>query len=351
MRDVAADVVSLLTSKWPGSGALNFYPNGYVSSPNQPTLGGTFTITFWFYATQYPSGIDYNFIVVQGFGAPQIYFLLAGSTVASGNLRTQLYDGANAYAWFYQGTPPSLNTWHFVSWVVNRVTAYEYIYLDGQLIGSLSIPNLGSTNSGTNFLIAYPGSVSNTFSLADVRIYNRALTADEIQSLYNVDLANIPTNGLVGWWPLNDGSGLVARDWSGNGNDGSLVNNPIWTSDVWKLPSVKIAKGEDYQFQDVAAGDAILLYPISEERKYFDLAAKSLFVDTKLTARTLTGKSRNQLVALVKTATNILTRPYWWPSGYIYIMPANFQDFSVKRAKIFEIDYDISLWSTEDVSV
>ena len=30
--------------------------------------------------------------------------------------------------------------------------------------------------------------------------------------------------GLVGWWPLNEGSGIVARDWSLNRNHGAFTN-------------------------------------------------------------------------------------------------------------------------------
>ena len=38
------------------------------------------------------------------------------------------------------------------------------------------------------------------------------------------------TNGLVGFWPLNETSGVVAHDLSGRGCDGVLHNGPIWVS-------------------------------------------------------------------------------------------------------------------------
>ena len=38
------------------------------------------------------------------------------------------------------------------------------------------------------------------------------------------------TNGLVGWWKLDDGSGTSAMDSSGNGNTGTLNNSPTWTT-------------------------------------------------------------------------------------------------------------------------
>jgi hypothetical protein len=36
--------------------------------------------------------------------------------------------------------------------------------------------------------------------------------------------------GLVGYWPFDEGSGTIAKDYSGNGNNGTLVNGPTWTT-------------------------------------------------------------------------------------------------------------------------
>lgn len=41
--------------------------------------------------------------------------------------------------------------------------------------------------------------------------------------------------GLVGYWPLNEGTGTTFYDLSGNGNNGTLYNGPVWTTGkVWK---------------------------------------------------------------------------------------------------------------------
>tara|TARA_B100002019_G_scaffold274328_1_gene271166 strand:- start:2374 stop:3045 length:672 start_codon:yes stop_codon:yes gene_type:complete len=37
------------------------------------------------------------------------------------------------------------------------------------------------------------------------------------------------TDGLVGWWKFDEGSGTVAYDSSGNGHHGNLTNGPTWT--------------------------------------------------------------------------------------------------------------------------
>jgi hypothetical protein len=36
-----------------------------------------------------------------------------------------------------------------------------------------------------------------------------------------------PTAGLVGYWNLDEASGAIANDSSGNGNHGTLVNSPL----------------------------------------------------------------------------------------------------------------------------
>lgn len=38
------------------------------------------------------------------------------------------------------------------------------------------------------------------------------------------------TDGLVGWWKLDQGSGTSAADSSGNGNTGTLTNGPTWAA-------------------------------------------------------------------------------------------------------------------------
>ncbi len=43
-------------------------------------------------------------------------------------------------------------------------------------------------------------------------------------------LAVAPSNGLVGWWKLDDESGSTAADSSGQGNNGTVIGSPSWTS-------------------------------------------------------------------------------------------------------------------------
>jgi len=68
----------------------------------------------------------------------------------------------------------------------------------------------------------------------EVRIYNRALSAEEIRRLYNLTKPKIlapSMKGLVGYWSFEEGSGTKAGDMSGNGNNGTLSGStlPTWT--------------------------------------------------------------------------------------------------------------------------
>lgn len=70
--------------------------------------------------------------------------------------------------------------------------------------------------------------------LDDVRLYRRALSAGEIESLGRSRSRILITDGLVGWWRLDDGndgaavSGAVVLDRSGNGNTGTANNSPVY---------------------------------------------------------------------------------------------------------------------------
>lgn len=65
----------------------------------------------------------------------------------------------------------------------------------------------------------------------EVRMYNRALSASEVVSLYRsgaVVKKQANNLGLVGYWPMNEGEGTVAGDSSGFGNTGTFFNNVSW---------------------------------------------------------------------------------------------------------------------------
>jgi hypothetical protein len=59
----------------------------------------------------------------------------------------------------------------------------------------------------------------------EVRIYDRALSAEEIRANMHTRLSG-DEPGLVGYWDFDEGMGQIVYDLSGNGNDGQLGVTP-----------------------------------------------------------------------------------------------------------------------------
>ena len=107
-------------------------------------------------------------------------------------------------------------------------------YKDGILI--TSVPSNGNPILAGNAAFGrmnHPAFDAFNGKLDDIGIWNRALTQQEITNLYNAALpqtaclpANVPTSGLVGYWPFCGN----ANDESGNGNNG-VVNGATLTTD------------------------------------------------------------------------------------------------------------------------
>jgi hypothetical protein len=120
----------------------------------------------------------------------------------------------------------------------------------GSIVDSTYYVCIGRDSSGTNCAGGdpYNGSVD------DVRIYNRAITANEVKGLYNSASTkfNKPntnlTNGLVGHWTF-DGKDMTpnVRDISGLGNHGTLGGQSATTTTIGKVgQALKFDGSNDY---------------------------------------------------------------------------------------------------------
>ncbi|MBI2610307.1 hypothetical protein HYW53_04050 [Candidatus Giovannonibacteria bacterium] len=158
-----------------------------------------------------------------------------------------IYDNAGG-SYIGRNAPiPSLNTWHHIVMTYDGGTSSSgvKIYVDGiqtdntnsqggvfvTMRNTASTVNIGRSNGG-----GY-GYVNG--SIDDVRIYNRALSGEEIKRLYKIGAtakintpiySNSLQNGLVGSWSF-DGkdmsqspNNVFALDNSGNANNGKLKN-------------------------------------------------------------------------------------------------------------------------------
>ncbi|NIP25986.1 MAG: hypothetical protein GWN67_16725 [Phycisphaerae bacterium] len=188
----------------------------YHSSLDRDASEGI-SLSVWFNLNSYPTGFD------QG----PVFGLFDSAAESAKNylyIDKPLYG--NLISWIQWPSPsgaiasikPDLNTWYHV--VAVEDSPHRAIYIDGSLDSSdnLSQSYTGNTpdtirigNRADSIPFYFDGSID------DVRIYDRALSAGEVEQLYGFGGENLLVNGgfetmeiLSGGWPTEYG------DWSGD---------------------------------------------------------------------------------------------------------------------------------------
>jgi prepilin-type N-terminal cleavage/methylation domain-containing protein len=170
-------------------GALNFDGNNdYISIPDSSSLklATSVTIALWFKMADYPpppppGGYDwYNFVNKGRYTDSYGLMYYRGGSLGS---FTFYLKGVTPATVSFSFTP-SLNQWYFIvcTWDGNNAK----IFLDG--VQKTSVPTTGNLYISTNQL-RISLDTGNTYpfngTIDEVRIYNRALSGEEIQALYN----------------------------------------------------------------------------------------------------------------------------------------------------------------------
>jgi len=91
--------------------------------------------------------------------------------------------------WYFMYATTMPNNWHFLVGVWKQGESY-LLYLDGNLVDSISVPNEPLLDVGPTYqpsIGSYNRTVGTYFwgYIDDIRIYDRALTVNEIDSLFN----------------------------------------------------------------------------------------------------------------------------------------------------------------------
>jgi|GEM_PF-918084 len=111
------------------------------------------------------------------------------------------------------------------------------LYVNGQLSGTLLFH--GTVASSVNYYLKIgrladnqPGIYRYWNGLIDeARVWNRALSAQEINDNMNTQIDAALQTGLVGYWRMNEGTGVVVGDLSVNGIAGAY-NGSTWSTSV-----------------------------------------------------------------------------------------------------------------------
>lgn len=209
-----------------------------------------FSVEYWFRKNATSSNSNYWGVNKWNTGASagtnEWVLSLGNSSSGIGeSIEFAIESGSTSYAMIIPNTP-TLHLWNQVVGI--RAGAGLSVYMNGALIGTSSPVGITTTTSvnnisGRNIRIAN-SALNNYYNKVDssiVRIYNKALTPDEVKQNYDANktryiFANpIFTDGLVLYYDAGNvvsyqGSGTVVADLSGNKNTGVLTNGPTYTS-------------------------------------------------------------------------------------------------------------------------
>ncbi|MFC1647242.1 DUF2341 domain-containing protein [Patescibacteria group bacterium] len=120
-------------------------------------------------------------------------------------------------------TGVSASTWSHVCGIYNGTNMQ--IYVNGSPDGTPTSYSSGIYNGEQDFKIGYPWGNYFDGIIDETRVYNRALTPAEVQGLYNW------APGPVGWWKMDENTGLTAYDSSGNDYNGTISDTTaLWQS-------------------------------------------------------------------------------------------------------------------------
>lgn len=131
------------------------------------------------------------------------------------------------------------NKWYHVA--VTFKEGETKIYIDGvekasKKYSSLNTVSLGTKHSDESggqarcFWIGYSYNEQRSFngSVAEARIWNRALSAEEIQAVNHFYTVDPTSEGLIAYWKFDEGEGQTVKDYSSSGYNLTIENLPKW---------------------------------------------------------------------------------------------------------------------------
>lgn len=197
-----------------------------ISNTSAINITGTLSLSFWMYLV----GTG-NQIIWGGYNPSGSYEGYGVSVNEGGADRVSFWDGT---AW-RNGTQPMRNRWRHVVMSYNGSSSVS-IYVDGRLDVSVAAGALSSYTGVKAFGAVSGGTTRFSGLLQDLRIFNVALTAANVETLWN-NGRGWPMNtisGLVAWYLGNEGSGSTAVDLV-SANNGTVSGTAAWASGIVQI--------------------------------------------------------------------------------------------------------------------
>lgn len=172
--------------------------NDYVFDPSTPNIDGGFQVSYeaWVYPTSKPADGHYGGIVVAGNGYDGGWINMQCRLLYLATMNFDMNCGtnnSNTMVYWYTSNVYSINSWYHVVAVFNN--GFTDIYVNGNLNNGIGTTSPGAfVNTATPNIVSIgthvkpDGSSAGEYfngTIDEVRIYNRALNADEVLDLYN----------------------------------------------------------------------------------------------------------------------------------------------------------------------
>jgi len=217
------------------------FTDDYVDIADSDALdltGGAFTVSAWIKPTAWGNN-NQGRIIDHGGGSSggsgwSLHLENKASNGSPQALRMQI-NNSSTYNDRSDSGVIQLDTWQHVAVSYDGVTLAFYVNAisAGQSAGApvplarSSVIRIGARATDAQRFF--------TGAIDEVRIWNRALSQQDILALYNLELTGSEP-GLVAYYSFNEGSGQVAADASPGGFDGQLGSSPVADDQdpVWK---------------------------------------------------------------------------------------------------------------------
>jgi hypothetical protein len=197
----------------------------YVSIQHSTALSftNTFTIATWFKS---PNVSGHKLLVRKG-NLHSSYYIWVAPTL---HLEYGVYRGSSAFTVVSSKTLQP-DTWYHIVMTYDGGSVRGY--LNGEFDG-IKATSGGGVNTNTDEVMVgygYPNMWPDAYfpgKVAGLAMWNETLDPGEASTVYTQGVSSEAS--LVGWWPMTEGSGVAALDWSGHDNDGAVLG-ASWSED------------------------------------------------------------------------------------------------------------------------
>jgi len=194
----------------PAQGSAEFDGASDYIDTNTQLIQTTHSVSAWVYFEGTSNG---QVVCSRDAGTDGLYLLMTASQYPYYRINTSTITTSTAYSdeWVHLGATYDGTT--------------QKLYINGSQVGSATTSQTISV--GNNTTIGKSSIADSEYldgNLANVAIWNRALSSDEINSVMwkaAGSLTDSEKNGLQAWYSLDNIDGTNVPDSSGNGNDGT----------------------------------------------------------------------------------------------------------------------------------